>query len=247
MAASHRLRLALAPALRDVGVECAILAGRLTLYGAALAVVAAVAWMTANGLRADAAQPVLRPATGWAAPLRASAAFAAQLPDLKSDDVETLRHPLGGRKDILRWRDAGGVLRAEVTLYRPGGETGSDLQVEEAGAGLERLGVIDTKLGPLTLERPAGERRCLGFRRAVEGLRLTGHICQGASLPAQRAAAACLVNRLVLLSAGGDERLAALFARAELAGARCLAAAGGAQPGADWIGGVADPSLRGRL
>ncbi|HAR24660.1 MAG TPA: hypothetical protein DCS46_09870, partial [Bradyrhizobium sp.] len=67
------------------------------------------------------------------------------------------------------------------------------------------------------LLRPArqdGSRACLGFLKQADApdLRISGWTCQGDSLPARRAAIVCMLNRLTLLAAGNDPRLAALFA-----------------------------------
>ena len=56
-------------------------------------------------------------------------------------------------------------------------------------------------------------RACLGFLKQADApdLRISGWTCQGDSLPARRAAIVCMLNRLTLLAAGNDPRLAALF------------------------------------
>ena len=47
-----------------------------------------------------------------------------------------------------------------------------------------------------------------------------------------------------LLSAGNDPKVAELFAHAELRRAGCMA---GKTPTADWVNGLQEPSLRGRI
>ena len=74
----------------------------------------------------------------------------------------------------------------------------------------------------------------------------SGWSCQGDGLPAQRAAVTCMLNRLILLTAGNDPKLAELFARAELRRTSC-ATASPAAPSADWVTSAGNPLLRGTL
>ena len=53
-----------------------------------------------------------------------------------------------------------------------------------------------------------------------------------------------MLNRLTLLSAGNDPKLAELFARAELRRGDC-AASGAPALSADWLTGTDNPLLRG--
>jgi hypothetical protein len=113
---------------------------------------------------------------------------------------------------------------------------------------LEAAGVIDSKFGPVTLLRLAGLARgdapgCLGFRLDQSDLRISGWSCQGDTLPARRAAVGCILNRLTLLTAGNDAKLAELFARAELKRASCAPATAAAAE--NWVTGTEDPRLRG--
>ena len=126
---------------------------------------------------------------------------------------------------------------------RMGAQTGPDGRSD-----LESAGVIDSKFGHVTLLRLAGgadgARSCLGFVRRVDqpALQISGWSCQGEALPARRAAISCMLNRLVLLTAGNDAKLAELFARAELKRGSCANAAS-----ADWVTAAQNPLLRGRL
>ena len=54
-----------------------------------------------------------------------------------------------------------------------------------------------------------------------------------------------MLNRLVLLTAGNDPKLAELFARAELKRGSCAAATSAVS--ADWVTAAQNPLLRGRL
>jgi hypothetical protein len=65
-------------------------------------------------------------------------------------------------------------------------------------------------------------------------------------LPAQRAAIGCMLNRLTLLTAGNEPKLAELFARAELKRGSCAAATPSATS-VDWVTGTENPRLRGPL
>ena len=68
---------------------------------------------------------------------------------------------------------------------------------------------------------------CLGFIKHFDepDLRISGWSCQGDDLPARRAAIGCMLNRLILLTAGNEPKLAELFARAELKRGNCAGAA----------------------
>jgi hypothetical protein len=134
-------------------------------------------------------------------------------------------------------------------------------------------GIIDSKFGPVALlgfadrandakafssevdngsrEENASKqkRRCLGFMKNLEAanLRISGWSCQGDTLPARRAAIACTLSRLTLLTAGNDRNLAELFARAELKRGSCAPAGGATASSPDWVTGAQNPRLRGSL
>ena len=75
---------------------------------------------------------------------------------------------------------------------------------------------------------------------------LGGWSCRGDALPARRAAIGCIMNRLILLTAGNEPKLAELFARAELKRGGCAPSAASASP-TDWVMGAENPALRGTL
>lgn len=202
------------------------------------------------------------PKPGWSVADRSYPAFALSPPDAgdkseKPDTYVIVRHPLGGRKDSLRWSGPGDRPVAEVEIYRPGSEDGpasaahAELAARMAGPGtrLEAAGVIESKFGGISLFRKAGSREgagaCLGFLKRIDdpALQLSGWSCQGDSLPARRAGIACMLNRLTLLSAGKEPKLAEIFARAELRRGSCAPANGSA----DWMTEAANPHLRGAL
>jgi hypothetical protein len=151
---------------------------------------------------------------------------------------------------------------AELEVYRPGGEFNPSEALLEAeiaarmdaggGRGLEPAGVVDSKFGTVTLLRltndPAGAKSCLGFLKRLgdAALQISGWSCQGGGLPARRAAIGCMLNRLTLLSAGNQPKLAELFARAELRRGGCATTAAPAVS-TDWLMGAENPRLRGAL
>jgi hypothetical protein len=187
---------------------------------------------------------------GWAEASRSVPAFAVSQFDLayKTDTYRILRHPEGGRKDVLRWLGQDGQPAAELEIYRPGGEL---IDAAPAPAKFEAAGIIDSKFGTVTLrlmEDAPGNRTCLSFLKRIDQphLRISGWSCQGDTLPARRTAIACTLNRLALLMAGNDAKLAELFAHAELRRSDC-AAASATGLSADWVTSADNPRLRGAL
>jgi len=206
-------------------------------------------------LRGD--EPADKP--GWSVADRSRPAFALSKLDSsdKTSSYTILRHPEGGRRDVLRWGGAADQVLAELKIYREGGEfdvtrpAAADLAVHMGlgvAAPLEQAGLIETKFGPVALFRPVaapeGARACLGYLKRSEepALQISGFSCQGDTLPAQRAAIACTLNRLTLLTAGNEPKLADLFAHAELKRRGC-----DLQGSPDWLLGAANAQLRGAL
>ena len=201
--------------------------------------------------------PVQRP--GWSAADRSPPAFALSRLDSseKTASYAVFRHPEGGRRDVMRWTGEAGKPVAELEIYREGGEfdvtrpATADLAVR-LGLGttppLEQAGLIDTKFGPVVLFRPTGTTQgtpsCLVYLKRSEdpARQISGFSCQGDSLPARRAAIACTLNRLTLLTSGNEPKLAELFAHAELKRRSCAA-----QGSSDWMLGAANAQLRGTL
>jgi hypothetical protein len=229
-AAPHRtgkIRAALKSAVDEI---CGTLA-RLFAYLGTLAlffIVGVYLWDKRPQMQAETpARPV------WTAATRSTPAFAIIGSDLsyKSKSYRIFRHSEGGRRDVLRW-DADGQAVAELEIYRPGGEF-------EPSAVTSGFGVIDSKFGPVTLLR-LNDGACLGFMKAVDqpALRISGYVCQGETAAARAAAITCMLNRLSLIAAGNDARLAELFARADLKRADCRT---------DWVSGSDKPGLRGAM
>lgn len=248
------------PALRSFADECTAVIGRLLAYIGVLALIAIVGMKLFAALSPGADDtPVTR--ASWSVASRSSPAFAVTKVDplLKTETYDILRHPGGGRKDVLRWAAAtDGKPVVELEVYRPGSEerTGeppiADLAARMDPGGLkpiEAAGLIDSKFGPIRLVTLAGEANpCLGFLKNLDNgnLRLSGWSCQATGFPERRAAIGCLLDRLILLSAGNEPKLAELFAHAELQRGRC-ASAGPSKATADWVTGPQAPELRGRL
>ncbi|MES2750369.1 MAG: hypothetical protein V4661_03255 [Pseudomonadota bacterium] len=254
------------PALRSFADECGAVAVRILAYVSGLAILAIIAadMFAAIPVAANAAPPVM---PGWIPASRPHPAFAISKLDLtgRTDAYDILRHPGGGRKDILRWAaQAGDAPTAEIEVYRAGDELSAFASIEadlaarmgRQGAGdVEPAGIVDTKFGPVTLLRFSGavaqdRQACLGFAKTFEApsVRISGWSCQASSLAGQRTFLGCTLNRLILLSAGNDPRMAELFARAELKRDTCgTATTAPASASANWIASGAAPQLRGRL
>ena len=251
------------PALRQFGIEASGTVLRLVAYVGALALIGAMGAALIDGLPVDAAADPVAPTasgSGFSVAARSIPAFAVSGVDMagRPELYEVLRHPMGGRKDVIRWAAPGEPPLAELELYRPGGEQpmnppARDLVAARMDPGgsrdLEPAGVIASKFGPVAVMGLVGQAgqpsACLGFMTQLgDGdLRISGYSCQGDSQPVRRAAIGCLLNRIVLLSAGGAPSLADQFARAELRrGAGCSAPAT-----ADWAGSAEMPRLRGSL
>ena len=251
------------PALTSFADECCGTVARLLAYVGTLALVAILGVHLWDQWPADEANNP-KAKLAWSVAGRSRPAFAVSQFDLpeKTEAYEIFRHPLGGRRDVIRWsaRDAapGDRAVAELEMYRPGGEIGQSGQTIDNLAArmepngprnLEGAGVVDSKFGSVTLLRAPGDTgSCLGFLKHLNdpSLQISGWSCQGDGLPAQRAAVGCMLNRLTLLSAGNDPKLAELFARAELRRTSC-ASTFPAAPALDWVTSAGDPPLRGTL
>jgi hypothetical protein len=260
------------PALTSFADECVATLARLIAYIGALILLGIVGlhlWdeLPVVGIIEPAGKP------GWSVASRSRPAFAVSSfdPAEKSETYEIFRRPEGGRKDVFHWGPQGEKPVAELELYRPGAEfsqseafpsealSSKALELEIAvrmngeGRGeLEAAGVVDSKFGTVTLLRlagnPDGAKACLGFikRFGDPALQISGWSCQGSGLAARRAAIGCMLNRLTLLAAGNEPKLAELFARAELRRGSCATAATPAVS-ADWVMGAENPRLRGSL
>jgi hypothetical protein len=264
------------PALNSFADECYGTLAHLAAYVGALALLAMAGLHLWDELPdAAAAEPVAKASWSLASRSHPAFAVNSLDLSVKTETYEIFRHPAGGRKDVLHWTappqgTPQGTAQnekpvAELEIYRPGGELSpSDATDAEIAArmdsggsrGLEAAGVIDSKFGPVALLRLAGDadgakdqaKPCLGFikRLGDPTLRMSGWTCQGDGIPARRAAIGCMLNRLTLLTAGNEPKLAELFARAELKRGSCASTATSAIS-VDWVTGTENPRLRGPL
>jgi hypothetical protein len=248
---------AIHPVLNNFADECRRTIVHLIAYMGVLALLVTAAVHLFGGFDLQgAAEPAAR--AGWSVASRSYPAFSVRQLDAagKTESYEILRHPDGGRKDVLRWA-AGEKTVAELELYRPGREVA--LSGPPAAAIAARMdpdatreiageGIVDSKFGPVALfgfadraDPVHDSQRCLGFMKQLDAanFRISGFSCQGDSLPARRAAIACTLNRLVLLTAGNDPKLQDIFAALQLGAAMANSA--------DWVTGAQNPFLRGSL
>jgi hypothetical protein len=209
---------------------------RMLAYMGALAILAIAA---ASLFGAPSGVAALRPAPPpeWINVERPKPAFDMQMPELAAEgfNYAILRRGAdGARKDVLTWGEpAGSGPYAMVEIDRPGSvrERFIDASSEIAARivnftvtdDVKPAGEIDSKFGAVPLVDFAiavhGQpRRCLGFARPFSDppLQIAGWYCSANERPVDRATLACALDRLTILSAGGDGKVAGLFARAEL-------------------------------
>jgi hypothetical protein len=251
------------PALKSFADDCRDAVLRMLAYVGVLALIGLVVFYAANPLTDAALRAVAAPETGsgWSQATHSHPAFALSQLDWpgKSETYEIFRHPEGGRKDVLRVAAPGEPAVAEVEIYRIGAEASGLPEAELAArmdpggtAAIQNAGLVETKFGPvalLSLTGGAGPGGCFGFLKSIEpaGVRLSGFSCRGDNGPQRRAAVGCLLDRVVLLTAGGDGAIAGAFAQAELRRANCNSNRLPATAAADWVTGMQDPHLRGGL
>ncbi len=215
--------------------------------------------------------PVIR--SPWIETTRGQGAFALEFPALEGLQARYVvrRHrDGGGRKDEMSWggaADPGGYAR--VALYRPGKEAAAPADPLDAVAAVAAESAINaeltetesklmTKFGALalidmTVKGGEGERGCLAAAGSWSDphLGLVAWWCNAGPEMVAHGHLACLLDRLALMSAGGDDRLAEFFAKAELKRSFC------GMPGTlvnptpkridDWISGKTETKLRGRI
>lgn len=247
------------PALRRMTDEVRAVVVRLMAYAGGLAALAFIAADLMSGVPVAATvEPQAKPS--WFEVAKPHPAFTVVQVDFsgKTNTYSIRRHLEGGRKDVLSWATGGEQPVAEIEIFRLGGETpenappAPDLAIRMGllgGGEAEAAGIIDSKFGSVSLIRfPAQESKtkpCLGFAKSFDSARvqITGFACQADTIAAQRAFVGCMLNRLTLLGAGNDSKMAELFARAELKRGACNTA-----PAlGDWAGSLQEPQLRGRF
>ena len=190
----------------------------------------------------------------WIEVIRPLPAFALTIPEFEGAPRYSIwRHASGvGRKDVMSFGEAGAA-SATVEVFR------GDVEEEDITASIAELRLsappvgpnsIDTKFGPVRVESAIEDgRNCLHVSRKFEELRfeISGTFCNAGLELVDHGMVACALDRLSLVSAGSEPRLATLFARAELRRTFCgqksvfLAAT---PKRTDWIDAQRDPRLR---
>jgi len=213
---------------------------RILAYMGALAILAIAA---ASVFRAPAGVAAVRPAPlpEWANIERPRPAFDLQMPELAADGFNYAilrRNADGARKDVLSWGEAaGGGPYVMVEIYRPGAaserfiDAPSEIAARIVGFtvtdDVKPAGEIDSKFGAVPLvdfaiavpgTHNGRQRRCLGFARPFNDppMQIAGWYCSAGEQAVDRVTLSCALDRLTMLSAGGDNKIAGLFARAEL-------------------------------
>jgi hypothetical protein len=177
------------------------------------------------------------PRPEWVNVERPHPAFELQMPELAgvATDYAILRRTAdGSRKDVLTWGQASGS--GPYVLFeidRPGTDTERFIDAPSEIAAritafaitddVKAAGKIESKFGITPLVdfamAPNGkQRRCLGFARTFDEplMQIAGWYCSAGDEVVDRATLGCAIDRLTMLSAGGDPKLAGLFARAEI-------------------------------
>lgn len=219
------------------------------------------------------ATSVIEKRPDWIEIARAHASFALDASVLEGLEARFIarRHRIGGgRKDELTYGDPvsyGPYVR--VSLYRPGAEGMAEPDplaavvalASESGINAElqeTSGKLRTKFGDLPainmrVMGKDGWRNCLAATGAWSDPRfgLVAWWCNTGPEIVALGKFACVVDRIALMSAGGDEQLADFFARAELRRSFCDSQSSFVSPTprmvSDWISTKQTPPLRGRL
>ena len=251
-------------ALRDLTAEGSATAVRLLAYLCGVGMLALIAADVISAAApelaveaiAAATKSAAAPASSWSRASRPDPAFAVSVAELpaRTESYESFRRVDGARRDVLRWSTETGQPLAEIAVERAADPEQTldpvDLPSRMGVAGpveLEAAGLVETKFGHVSLWRvPETPSACLGFARAFETpkLRISGFSCAATDRAAQQHLIGCALDRLVLLSAGNNAELAALFAQAELRRGSCGA---GQAAAVDWVVDATPPKLRGRL
>jgi len=212
------------------------------------------------------------PRPAWIEVTRAAGAFAVAMPGLdpaQSNYVVRRHRDGGGRQDLLTFGAPGEKIPyVRVEAYRPGSEGEAITDPLDAVAALAAESHIDAELAEtaMVLKTKFGRlpvinmtitggtpRACIAIAGAWGEPRfgLVAWWCNPGPELVPHGQLACLLDRLTLMSAGGDEHLAAFFAKVELKRNFC------GTPGAiiaatprrsdDWISQKVPPPLRGRI
>ena len=201
-----------------------------------------LAILTASFFRTEtvvaAVSPGPRPE--WVSIDRPHPAFELQMPEWAASNADYAiqrRAADNGRKDVLSWGDpAASGPYVMVEIMRPGSAAGRFIDAPSEIAArivaftvtddVKPAGQLDTKFGAVPLvdfaiagrSHGAQARRCLGFARPfdIPVMQISGWYCSPGDEVIDRTTLSCAIDRLTMLSAGGDGDLAALFARAEV-------------------------------
>ena len=216
--------------------------------------------------------PAPEPRPEWITIARPHGAFALESPALNGLEANyrVRRHRLGGRNDELTFGapDKPGPY-VRLSFYRPGAEGVAEPDALQAATALaaasdidadlqETGGKVRTKFGDLPamnmrVHVKEGWRNCLAVAGAWSDPRfgLVAWWCNAGPELVATGEFACLLDRATLMSAGGDDRLAEFFARAELRRNFCNAYGSflSATPKLtnDWILAKRSPRLRGLI
>jgi hypothetical protein len=215
---------------------------RIAAYMGGLAILATVAASLFQAHVVIAAIDPSPPQPKWIEIERPRPAFEGLIPELGGGATHyaTLRRDTdSARKDVLSWGEAAGAgPYVVIEIYRPGNapehfiDPASEVAARLVGLNVtddvKAAGSIESKFGPVPLVdfavAPAGkERRCLGFASALgePAVQIAGWYCSAGDEVVNRASLACALDRLSIISAGGDDKLAELFAGAELKRTYC--------------------------
>jgi hypothetical protein len=182
------------------------------------------------------------PQPQWIKVERPHPAFELVMPELSASlyQYAILRRAAdGARKDVLTWGEpVGSGPYVMLEIYRAGSQSGGFIDAPSEIAArilafavtddVKPAGRIESKFGDVPLVdfaiAAAGrQRRCLGFAQPFQApsMQIAGWYCSPGEEVVERATLACMLDRLTILSAGGDSRLDALFARAEIGRTFC--------------------------
>ena len=217
--------------------EIRAIAVRLLAYICGLAAIAVFAAEVFHSQPVIAAiEPADRPAarSDWLTIERPAPAFQASLPEVSEEARYVIQRHVrgGGRKDIISFGEPGRSVRyVMLEIYRPGTELSefADSAREIAAragplgpAGDVRVSLpIETKFGQTaTVDFAVGRfggGHCVGFVRNfnMPRLQIAGISCNMDTI-VDRSAVTCMLDRLTLLSSGSDQKVAEVFARAEV-------------------------------
>lgn len=212
---------------------------RILAYMGALAILAIAAASFFSPPAVVAAVEAAAPPPEWISVERPHPAFEMVMPELAALDsgyAIQRRAADGARKDVISYGQAAGSdPYVTVEIYRPGADSERFIDApSEIAARITHFtvtddvkpdGVLDSKFGAMPLvdfaiaAHPAHKQhRCLGFAKAFDEpvMQIAGWYCSAGEEVVDRGTLACALDRLTMLSAGGDAKLAGLFARAEI-------------------------------